>query len=447
MVFGGFLYVTLARGLAATVDDSLQISAAQAIAAINIEDNQINLSDVMPSESVAALRERGLTIWVLDAAGTIVQTSGRYQALSIPAASLEAAQQQRTRFATITTTAISSTDDAGVRMYTAPILINDRLIGIVQVGQSLADEHEILERLLVALLTGIPLLMGVAALGSYLLARRALQPIDHMTQAARRISAEDLHARLNLPPTDDEVGRLAATFDDMITRLEASFQRERQFTADASHELRTPLSAMQMILDVIRSERRTVEDYEQALDDLTHETNRLRTLTEDLLRLARSDAALPIRHETIDCSTLIFDVADVLSPLAYAKQLTFTYDVPAGIEVQGDSDQLIRLFVNVIENAIKYTESGGIQICCQPSRTTVQIRISDTGVGIAPTHLPHIFERFYRADSARTTDGTGLGLAIAQHIVQLHAGTIDVESEQGSGSTFAITLPRIAALP
>jgi signal transduction histidine kinase len=267
-------------------------------------------------------------------------------------------------------------------------------------------------------------------------------PIDEMTRTARRISAEDLHARLALPATDDEVGRLAATFDEMIARLEASFQRERRFTTDASHELRTPLAAMLVILGVTRSERRTPEEYEQALDDLTDETNRLRGLTETLLRLARGTDTCTSSSEQIDLAFLVADVAEVMRPLAEAKGLSLTCTLPPTLNVIGDNDALIRLFVNLIENAIKYSEHGSITVCGALTPGSLQVQVTDSGTGIAAEHLPHVFERFYRADAARTTSGAGLGLALAYEIVHAHGGTIAVQSQVGSGSTFTVTLPR-----
>ena len=174
-----------------------------------------------------------------------------------------------------------------VRVYTTPVIENGHSIVILQVAQSLQGVEATLQRLLLTLLISVPLLVVISGLSGYWLAARALQPIDRITSTARRISAQDLSARLDLPDTNDEVGRLASTFDDMLSRLDESFQRERQFTTDASHELRTPLTAMQAVLGMIREKPRSGREYQQALDDLSEEVDRLRTLTEDLLHLAR----------------------------------------------------------------------------------------------------------------------------------------------------------------
>jgi signal transduction histidine kinase len=265
-----------------------------------------------------------------------------------------------------------------------------------------------------------------------------------MTRTARRISAEDLSERIQLPATDDEVGRLAVTFDEMLARLDESFRRERQFTADASHELRTPLAVMQTILSVIRQARRTPEDYEQALDDLAEEADRLRTLTENLLSLARSDTRPAVVRERVDLSALLHDVSDSLRPLAEIKGLTLGCTIPEGLRMTGDSDGLIRLFVNLLDNAIQFTERGRVAVSAsQQENDTIRVLVTDTGCGIAPEHLAHIFDRFYRVDRSRASRGAGLGLAIALGIVRAHRGEIEVSSVVGEGTTFSATFNSI----
>jgi heavy metal sensor kinase len=436
---GAFVYVSQAQGLAASLDAALELSASQAIAAVNVEDGQLNFGDSVPnSENTATdLRDRGVTIRILDPSGQVVQAFGTYRDLPIPAESLAAALRRQATFATVP----SPSEQAPARFYTAPIVEEEQLVGVVQVALSLGSVQETLGRLLITLLVGGPLLIGAATFSGYFLAARALAPIDHITRTARRISAEDLSARLNLPDTDDEVGRLAATLDEMLARLDESFRRERQFTADASHELRTPLAAMQAILGVVRERRRTPEDYEQALADLSEEADRLRGLVEDLLRLARGDAQPHAAHEPLDLSTLLGDVTDSLRPLAEARGLALTYTGPAGLVLCGDADGLIRLFVNLLDNAIQYTESGAVTVTAGTAAGAAQIAVADTGCGIPPEHLPRIFDRFYRQDSARSSRGAGLGLAIALDIARAHGGTITVESAVGAGSTFTVHLP------
>jgi len=427
--FGVYVYVSMARGLSAAIDDSLTVNASQVAAGLGIENGKLILPDsLMETPENADLRGPNFTIRILTPQGTPLKEFGAFHNLPV---------SLKPSFSTFSDPA-TNTD---VRIYNYPVYNNNQLLALVQVAQSLQDMQDTLQSLLATLLISIPMLVTLAGIGGYFLAARALAPIDQITSTARRISAKDLSARLNIPVTDDEVGRLTQTLNDMLTRLDDSFQRERQFTNDASHELRTPLTAMQAILGMIRTKRRTPEEYEQALDDLGEETDRLRTLVENLLRLARGEKRSNNPHERIDISTLTKDVTDSLRPLAEIKSLTLACDIPENLTTVGDSDELIRLFVNLLDNAIKYTEHGKITVTAQKNEKEIAISIEDTGIGISPEHLPHIFDRFYRVDESRSMRGAGLGLAIAMEIVRAHGGTIEAYSKIGQGTTFTIHLP------
>ena len=437
--FGAFVYGSLKRGLEASVDDSLRLSATQADASLNVESGKIDFRDVQPEKDAqASLRERGLTVRVLDTAGGILYAFGPYRALPVEFHLIAATRSGRPAFSTL----LDPGTAGAVRLYTVPILENGQAIGFVQVAQTLNGVRDSLRQLLSALLLGGPLLVLLAALGGFLLASRTLAPIDHITRTARRISAEDLSARLNLPATNDEVGRLAATFDQMLGRLEGAFRRERQFTADASHELRTPLTALQVILGVVREKRRSSADYRQALSDISEEVDRLRALTEDLLLLAREDRRQTAVREAVNLSEMLGDVTDSLRPLAETKGLALECAVPSDMVLHGDSDALIRLFVNLVDNAVKFTERGSIRVCARPEAQGFLVTVTDTGIGIPAEHLPHVFDRFYRADRSRSGRGAGLGLAIAQEIILAHAGSLELTSTPGVGTTAAVRLPR-----
>lgn len=427
--FGVYVYFSMARGLSAAMDNSLTINASQVAAGLDIANGKLILSDsLMEAPENADLRGSGFTIRILSPQGVSIQEFGSFRNLPV---SLDQS------FATFSDPAANIT----VRIYSQPVYDNNQLVAIVQVAQSLDDIQNTLQRLLVTLLVSVPILVIIAGVSGYFLAARALAPIDQITSTTRRISGEDLSARLNISVTDDEVGRLTQTLNDMLARLDDSFQRERQFTNDASHELRTPLTAMQAILGMIREKRRTPKEYEQALDDLTEETDRLRTLVENLMRLARGEKRSNNLHKRVDISTLISDVADSLRPLAEAKNLTLICDIPETLTMLGDSDELIRLFVNLLDNAIKYTAHGKISITAQKKAKEIAINIEDTGIGISPEHLPHIFDRFYRVEESRVTRGAGLGLAIAQEIAIAHHGIIEAHSIRGGGTTFTVRLP------
>jgi len=434
-VFGFYVYQSMARRLASAADESLTLVGAQVVAGLDIVNGRLISSESFAEEPENVdLQLRGYTVWVTRPEGQVIYAFGPYQDLDLLTGGVAA----------FSTQSDPESGDA-VRMFVVPVLGEARQVAAVQVARSLEDSRETLERLATTLLIGVPGLVAAAALGGYLLAARALSPIDRITQTARRISAEDLSARLNLPGVDDEVGRLAVTFDEMLARLERSFRRERQFTTDASHELRTPLSAMQAILGTVRARRRTPAEYDRALADLAEESDRLQSLTDDLLRLARGDARDPGSQETVELSTLLADLSDSMRPLVQAKDLSLTCRVPEGLTVLGDRDDLIRLFGNLLQNAVKYTESGAIEVSAEAAaHGTVSIHVADSGGGIDSEHLSRIFDRFYRVDPSRASPGAGLGLAIAQEIARSHGGRIEVSSQPGRGSRFTVSLPMSA---
>jgi heavy metal sensor kinase len=439
--FSAFVYFNLSTSLTAAVDTSLAVSAAQAAAGLNTQNGQIILPEAIGADEsgIQALSESGLTVIVLAQNGRVLQAVGPYRDVTIPVNGTLASNPQG---AYVTLNDRVETNDQ-LRAYILPVLDNGQIAGWVQVFQSLGPVQDTLDRLLTALLIGGTTLLLFAALGGYLLSARALRPIDQITHTAQKIAGgDDLSARLNLPDTGDEVSRLAATFDAMLVRLDNSFRRERQFTADASHELRTPLAAMQAILGVVREGERLTGEYRQALDDLAEETNRLRGLTEDLLRLARGEDKTSVTRERVALSDLLTDVADSLRPLAEARGLALRVQVPEGLALTGDMDALIRLFVNLLDNAIKYTERGEITLAARSEADELIVEVMDTGIGIPPEHLPRIFNRFYRVDPARSAGGAGLGLAIARQIAQAHDGRLEVRSAPGAGSTFTVCLPK-----
>ncbi|HKI53105.1 MAG TPA: ATP-binding protein [Anaerolineales bacterium] len=432
-IFGVYVYGSMARGLSAAIDNSLTINASQVAAGLNIENGKLILPEnLIEDPENSDLRGLGLTIRILNPQGTPLQEFGPYHGLPV------SLTQSFSNFT-------DPTSETTVRIYNQPVYDNNQMVAIVQIAQSLDEVQGTLQKLLVTLLVSIPILVSIAGISGYFLASRALSPIDQITATARQISAKDLSARLNISSTDDEVGRLTQTLNDMLARLDDSFQRERQFTNDASHELRTPLTAMQAILGVIREKQRTPDEYEQALDDLNEEADRLRTLVENLMHLARGEKRSDNLYETVNLATLINDVADSLRPLVEAKQLTLNCEVTDNLAVLGDSDELIRIFVNLLDNAIKYTEQGQIDVIAKKDAKEILVSVKDTGVGISPEHLPHIFDRFYRVDKSRSRQaggGSGIGLTIAHAIVEAHGGRIWVESAgDGQGSTFNFTLP------
>lgn len=438
VLFGCFVYFIMGYNLRLVIDETLQAVATQLIVEVE-QGGRLPIEDIIEEPQYERLRAQGFSIRVQNATGASPQIHGPYVPLLQPATDFTEALQPG-RFSTIRD---PQTDDK-IRIYAVQIVTEKGVEGFVQIARNLNDIDRTLRLLFITLLVSGPLLIVVAGIAGYFLAARALRPIADITRTARAISAQDLSARLHLPATQDEVGRLATTFDSMLARLENAFRRERQFTGDAAHELRTPLAAMQTIIGGTLTRQRTIAEYEQALGDLGHEAERLRTLTDGLLQLARSDMKEAVAQaEEVDLALLLKDVIDSLQPLAEEKGLMILDQTPhEGLLVHGDSDSLIRLFVNLVDNAIKYTNKGSITLAAEaPTTDQVAVTIRDTGVGIAPEHLPHIFNRFYRVEKARSSKGIGLGLAIAQAIAQAHGGSITCESEVGKGTTFTVQLP------
>jgi heavy metal sensor kinase len=436
--FGGGIYFTLNRSLYTEVEDNLSLSAEQVLASLYEDNGAIQMLTQDPNAThlaeFSAFTQRGVTLIVLSSEGGILESVGPYGDDPLPVSRSLSSPMFQT---------ISETQhNDRIQVYTLPILEGGHILGWVQSMQSLGSTEETLDRLRTMLLVGTGLLSLLAGFAGYYWAGQALKPIDEITDTARRISTADLSARLDLPDTGDEVSRLANTFDEMLGRIESGFERERQFTSDASHELRTPLTAMKTILNFIRDGERPAEEYRQALDDLAEETDRLQALVENLLQLARGEKGLQLHREEIDLSLLLEDIAHSLQPLAESKGLTLDCDLPPSLVISGDTDHLIRLIVNLLDNAIKYTERGTVTLSAHGNDGSAVIEVTDTGIGIPPEHLPHIFKRLYTVDPARSSGGAGLGLAIARQIVQAHGGTIEVQSELGKGSRFTVYLPK-----
>lgn len=291
-----------------------------------------------------------------------------------------------------------------------------------------------------------PAFLILAALGGHWLSRRALAPVDQITQAARNIGAQDLSQRLAVPHTSDELQRLTHTLNEMLSRLETAFQRVTQFTADASHELRTPVSVMRTNAEITLRKPRSEAEYREALTRILEESEKVSRLIEQLLQLARADSgSAALQMARSDLNAALQNACREAGVLAEAKHLQFSQSIPEhALWVQGDSASLERLFMILLDNAVKYTPSGGLVEVRLASDDGVAVAsIRDTGTGIAPEDIGHVFDRFYRADRARSREsgGTGLGLAIGRWIAEAHRGEIRVESEPAKGSTFHVRIP------
>lgn len=301
-----------------------------------------------------------------------------------------------------------------------------------------------LDEILVVLVLGLPVIAGLAGVGGYLLARRALAPIDHLAADARRITAERLHERLSVANTHDEIGRLAAVVNDTFARLESSFDQLRRFTADASHELRTPLSVIRGIGELGLGETRTPAEYKEAIGSMLEEVDRLARLVDTLLQLSRGDAGtVRLSPESLDLSDLARDVAASLGVLAEERRQRVRVDAPQPVIVGADRLVLRDAIANLVDNAIKYGPLGSqIAVTVHADTTEAALTVSDQGPGIPAEHRERIFDRFYRVDEGRSRGmgGTGLGLAIAKWAVEANGGKLSLVST-GAGAAFRVSLP------
>jgi heavy metal sensor kinase len=290
----------------------------------------------------------------------------------------------------------------------------------------------------------LPVVLIVTATAGYWLSRRALAPVEQIRRETEAIDPADLTTRLRVPATDDELARLARTLNAMLARIEAGFRSIEQFTADASHELRAPLALIITAGDVTLRRERSREEMAETLRKVVREARHMSKLVENLLALARGDARRKAEDlAPVDLAGMLRELCTELDAAAHEKGLKLTPAIPEGeIQVMGDGTNLRRLFLILLDNAIKYTEAGTITLSLDLEDSLVRVVVADTGIGIEQEALPHVFDRFWRADKVRSRaeGGAGLGLSLASQIVQQHGGSILVESEPGRGSKFTVHL-------
>ncbi len=332
-----------------------------------------------------------------------------------------------------------------VRVITWPVIDSGHLVGVVRVGMSRMNIAKTLSHLLLVMAALFPVALALAAGGGWLAARRALSPVDRMTQTARRIKAGRLGDRIEKSGTGDELDRLADTLNEMLGRLETAFAEMRQFTADASHELQTPLTILRGEIEVALRSTRRPDEYGEVLRSALEEIQRISLLVEGLLLLARSDAGmLKMERSPVDLVLVAEEVLTRLGAYAPKKGVALKLGRIEPLVVAGDHFHLRRLLSNLVDNAIKYTPAGGtVTVEIAQDGGDAVIAVSDTGIGIPAGEQQNIFQRFYRSADARSQPqgGSGLGLSIVRSIAEAHGGSVGVESEPGRGSAFRVRLP------
>jgi heavy metal sensor kinase len=318
------------------------------------------------------------------------------------------------------------------------------VVGVLEVGSSSEDEDELMQVLVIALIVAAPVVLVLASLGGYLLAGRALQPVAQISNLAESITGDRLNARLGLDLPDDELGRLARTFDAMLARIDDAFQRQRQFTGDAAHELRTPLTLIRSQVDISLSRTRTAEEYRNDLVAIDGDLDRLTSLVTTLLALARSDSGqLPVERIPFRIDETIDAIIAQYNPKAASSSINLVDDSTPAI-VEGDQDLILQVLMNLLDNAFAHTpDDGRIAVGNRIEDATVRVWIEDTGIGISLDHIERVFDRFYRVDQGRTRSdgGAGLGLSISKAIVEAHGGAIQLMSTPGQGTRVEFVLP------
>lgn len=449
---GTVFYAYLESSLEAGVDSALQIRAQQVAAGLEIKNGVVifhnvtgDLAGFGNKNGNAALQpvdvNYGALVRLFDAHGALVGETPAFRHLFVPQSSITQPIAGQPWQGTVL-----SDSDQEVRIYSRALMYQGKPVAIIQVGESLAQLHSLLHRLVAALLLTGGLVLLICALGSYWLAARSFAPIQQLAQTARRIQAGNLHQRVPVPPAHDEVQYLALTLNEMLDSLEQAFNRQRRFVADASHELRTPVAVIRNKAGVALLGTPTLAETTTVLQEIRGETERLSHLINDLLMLARGDEGQArFEHEPVQFDHLVETVVAAAEVLASERRIYLSVQVCEPVVLIGDEARLIQVVMNLVDNAIRYTNPGGsVQVRVTKGPTAACLIVQDTGIGIAPEHLPHIFERFYRADPARERTGSGssgLGLAIVEWIVRMHGGTVQVASQVGRGSCFTVLLP------
>ncbi|MGZ3535708.1 MAG: ATP-binding protein [Thermodesulfobacteriota bacterium] len=339
---------------------------------------------------------------------------------------------------------IQGSGKTSYRIISTPVYRDGKFSEIIQLGTHLRFARKNLAHFRNYILIALPIMLILGTLGGWMLARRSLAPIGYIASKARSITSKNLSERLMTRGTDDEMDDLIRTINEMIARLESSFKGMAEFTADVSHELKTPICAMRGEAEVLLLKERKTEEYQEGLVHFIEQFDHLNQMINDLISLSKFDTTqVELNRATLRLDLLVNDLCNLFKVLAEQKNIALETGTMEEVAVIGDKVRLQQLFTNLIDNAIKYTSKGSIQVTVEENKDSAVVRIKDTGIGIPKEEQERIFKRFYRLDKSRSkeTGGVGLGLSIAEWIAHAHRGRIEVESEPHRGSTFTVYLP------
>ena len=449
LVVGGLIYVLLARALYTRIDDNLRsvIEIARTSLANDLAEGQDHEDAARSTAAELASRQQMLAIY--DGTGRPLAEEGGDDDLELALPRLDTIPEG----AELLLTVVEAKDEddrhrlAFRRVTIAPSGTNY----VVVVGSSLEPTDEELESLRAILGYVVPIALVAAGFGGWFLARQSLFPVVAMAERARKIGVENLSGRLPVANPRDELGMLAETFNELLGRLEASLIQQRQFMADASHELRTPVATARTAASVaLQQPRRDEGDYRETLEIIEQQTVRLSRIVEDMFTLARADAGnYPIHLTPMYLDEVVDEVARAARVLASTRQVSIETAPAPPAAFNGDEDLIRRMIVNLLDNAIRHAPQGSkVRLGLEPSDGSYAISVSNEGPGIPPEIAPHIFERFYRRDSARSRrqsdGGAGLGLALVRWIANVHGGDVALTRSSQAATTFIVSLPRRA---
>jgi heavy metal sensor kinase len=434
LLLAGIVLNQLVRDLYEQLDHDLALIGARELAIVKVVHGIPTLGN--NSQPLPQIGLEGF-IRLVDTQGRIVDGVGAFSDTPVSTQTLDAPPQGLV---------FNQTSHAGLplRVYTRPVLTNNTVVGFLQVANERDEVEETLQLVRRSLIFGIPLALLISGLISLLTARQALRPLTQMTQSAAAIGAQDLTARLPVFRAKDEVQALALTFNATLDRLAAAFVRQRRFIADASHELRTPVTAILGQAELALSRPRDPKAYQATLTRIRQEAERMQRLIGRMLTLARVETGRqPLTVAPTDVARLIHTLLDTVQPQAEAKGLTLKASIPDTLTIPSDADSLTQILLNLLENAITYTDQGVIELTLTTTDDHVCLTVSDTGQGIPPDHMPHIFQPFYRVDPSRSQSrgSVGLGLTLTYELTRVLGGDLEVNSKPLVGTTFTLSLP------